>query len=308
MVAKTTIFTEFARYLDRFPRLRAVLKKVWHLKRYLLRRSEGEKTLFRNYYRLHGKPLDIENPVTFTDMLFCRLVSWNRQLDPRFTELTDKYLVRAYVASKVGDEHLTRLFWHGKNPHLIPFDQLPMNYVIKTNHGSAQVILVKGSVDRDDAIKKLKTWLKSNHYWKEREYQYFRIKPRVMVEEYLDDGVINGPLDYRFWCFHGVPELIQVDNHRHDINPFYDATWHKLDLSYRINMLPFNIEKPTNLDNMLYIASSLSADFDFVRVDLYNLRGKIYFGELTFTPVAGFLKFRPEVWDLVLGEKWQLSR
>lgn len=300
------MFEEFVRSAKFLP-LNVVLKKVWNFKRQMLRRKEGEKIILRNYYKLFGRHLNTKNPITFTQKIHCRMLSWNRYINPQVTECSDKYLVRYYVASKVGEEHLTRLFWHGENPLLIPFDSLPKNYVIKTNHASSQVILVKGSVNKEESFKLIKTWLKNNYYWKERESQYYGIKPQVLVEELLNDGTNDGPLDYRFWCFHGTPELIQVDNHRHNINPFFDLDWNPLELSYRLTALPITIEKPTNLNQMISVASSLSADYDFVRVDLYNVRGKIYFGELTFTPVAGHLKFQPEHWDLALGGKWRFS-
>jgi hypothetical protein len=128
-----------------------------------------------------------------------------------------------------------------------------------------------------------------------------------MIEEYLQNKDGTGPLDYRFYCFNGIPEVIQVDNHAHDINPFYDTNWKQLDLYYRKGVSRPAIEKPINLEHMNLVASKLSADFDFVRVDLYNIDGKIYFGEFTFTPTAGELKLQPESWDLKLGNKWKLS-
>ena len=211
------------------------------------------------------------------------------------------------MGSKVGEQHLVKLLWHGEDPSAIPFDTLPAEYVIKTNHGSAQIIVVKGKADRADIISRLSVWLKSNYYWSCREYQYYHIKPRVMIEEYLRNQDGSGPLDYRFWCFNGIPEVIQVDNHAHDINPFYDTKWNQLDLHYREGASRPAIAKPMNFEQMISIASQLSAGFDFVRIDLYNIDGKIYFGEFTLTPTAGELKLRPESWDLKLGEKWKMS-
>jgi hypothetical protein len=128
----------------------------------------------------------------------------------------------------------------------------------------------------------------------------------VLVEEYLKNQDQSEPLDYRFWCFNGTPEVIQVDNHTHDINPFFDIQWNLLDLHYREGASRQAMDKPKNFEQMVSVASQLSAGFDFVRVDLYNVDGKIYFGELTFTP-AGSLKLRPTIWDAKLGEKWKLS-
>ena len=248
----------------------------------------------------------MESPKTFSEKLFSWMIKQNRREDPRFTELADKYLVRRYVAERVGSQYLTRLYWEGTLPRLLPFDYLPSRYVIKTNHGSGQIIRVDGHLDRVEVSSTLEDWLRSNYYWRDREYQYLNIRPRVMVEELLDDGLPKGPLDFRFWCFHGVPEVIQVDNQTHDINPFFDVRWSMMDLTYRPHAARPKIGRPERFEEMLAIASRLAQGFGFVRVDLYNIRGRIVFGELTFTPVAGHLKFLPGEWDLRLGEKWEL--
>jgi hypothetical protein len=282
-----------------------VFDKLRRIKRALMRRSEGEAFLLEKYARLHGQPLDVANPQRFTEKLVRRMIALNRGEHPEFTPLADKHSVRAYVASKVGEEYLIKLLWHGEAPHDIPFDTLPTEYVIKSNHACRQVIVVKGNPDRTDIRHRVSGWLKTNHYWANREHQYYHIKPKVLIEEYLRSQDRGGPLDYRFWCFRGYPEVVQVDNHAHDINPFFDTEWNLLDLHYREGVSRPHLSKPRDFDEMISIASQLSAPFDFVRVDLYNIDGKIYFGELTFTPVGGGLKLRPESWDVKLGEKWR---
>jgi hypothetical protein len=234
------------------------------------------------------------------------MISWNRRVNPVFTQLADKYAARAYVRAKVGEQHLINLLWDGADPSAIPFDNLPAEYVIKTNHGSGQILVVRGEAERTDIINKLSDWLNSNYYWGGREYQYYHIQPRILIEELLRNQDGSGLLDYRFWCFGGSPEVIQVDNRAHDINPFFDTKWNLLDLHYREGASRPALQRPSNFEQMLSIAAQLSAGFDFVRVDLYNVDGNVYFGEFTFTP-AGSLKFRPESWDLKLGEKWKMS-
>jgi hypothetical protein len=283
-----------------------VFQKLRCLRQHVMRRSDGERILLQQYVRGTGRNLNVRNPQSFSEKLFCRMISWNRGHDPIFTQLADKFTARAYVGSKVGEQHLVKLLWHGKDPSAIPFDTLPAEYVIKTNHGSRQVIVIQGKADRTEIIHRLSAWLKSNYYWDGREYQYYHIKPRIMIEEYLKNQDGSGPLDYRFWCFGGLPEVIQVDNRAHDINPFFDTRWNLLDLYYREGAARPAIAKPVNFEQMILVASQLSAGFEFVRVDLYNVEGKIYFGEFTFTP-AGALKLRPESWDRKLGEKWVMS-
>lgn len=297
--------------------LRAKLQNTWladqyrkgcNFKRQVMRRSEGEAILLQSYLRIHGKPLNLTNPQAFTEKLFWRMIMWNRgHMPARFTRLTDKYAVRSHVASTVGEKHLIKLLWHGDDPHAIPFDRLPEKYVIKSTHACEQVIIVQGHVNRRAIIQTVSSWLVKNYYWSGREYQYYDIKPRIVIEEYLRDQDGNPPLDYKFYCFNGVPDLIIVRNHTHDIHPIFDTSWNLLDLVLSNCTVRPLIPKPVNLEEMLGIAARLSAGFGFVRVDLYNVNGRAYFGELTFTPAAGNFKYSPESWDLKHGEKWELE-
>ena len=296
--------------------LRTKLRESWlhdlyrDLRRRIMRRSEGEAVHLREYSRVHGKTLDLTNPQTFTEKLFWRMVTWNRgAMHPKFRQLVDKYAVRAHVPSMVGEEYLIKLLWQGADPCGIPFDRLPAEYVIKSNHASGHVIIVTGEVDREAIIRQATGWLAQDYYWHAREYQYYGIQPRIVIEEHLINQSDFGPLDYRFWCFGGVPAVIQVDNHAHDINSFFDAQWNQLDLYYPNKKNPTRpaIAKPRHFEQMFELASRLSEGIGFVRVDLYNINGRIYFGEFTLTPLAGNFRFSLDHWDLELGEKWDLA-
>ncbi len=276
-------------------------------KRTLFRQSEGEAILLARYHRIHGKSLNMKAPKTFTEKLFWRMVSWNRSLNPIFTQLTDKSSARTHVANTLGDEYLIRLLWYGDNPRTIPFSRLPTRYVMKPSHTSQQVIVVRNPTDRTELINRASAWLGNNYYWNAREYQYYGIKPGVMIEECLENPDGSLPLDYKLWCFNGEPELIQVINHARDMSSFYDKTWTLLDLTNKEGRSQRPITKPANLEEMISVASKLSVGFGFVRVDLYNVNGRVYFGELTFTPAAGHMKLQPDSWDAALGEKWDLS-
>lgn len=297
--------------------LRAKLRNTWlrdlvvqyrDVKRRVMWRSEGEAVLLHRYVWIHGKPLNLTNPQTFTEKLFWRMITWNRgDMHLQFRQLADKYAVRAHVAKMVGEEYLIKLLWQGDDPRAIPFDRLPAEYVIKPSHSSGEVIIVRGEANREEIIRQVSGWLAKDYYWQAREYQHYGIKPKIVIEEYLKSQDDSELLDYRFWCFRGVPAVIQVDNHAHDINPFFDAQWNQLDLHTRKKAARPPIAQPTCFEHMFELASRLSQGIGFIRVDLYNTNGRVYCGELTLTPGAGIFQFGPDHWDLKLGEKWDLT-
>lgn len=299
--------------------LRAKLRDTWvhdlvkqfqTIRRRVMRRSDGEAFLLRRYARIHGKPLNLTNPQTFTEKLFWRMITWNRgDMPPRFRHFTDKYAVRAHVASMLGEEYLVKLIWSGDDPHTIPFDRLPTEYVLKPSHAAGQVIIVKGELDREEITCQASDWLANDYYWHGREAQYYGIPPRILIEEYLANEDGSPPLDYKFYCFNGTPEHILVRNHTHDIYSVFDLAWNLLDISnscLKREPQPW-VPKPIKLDEMLELSTKLSTGFGYVRVDFYNVQGRVYFGELTFTPAGGLIQYDPEFWDLKLGEKWDLS-
>lgn len=298
--------------------LRAKLRNTWlrdlvvryrDVKRRVMRRSEGEAFLLRRYARIHGQPLDLTNPRTFTEKLFWRMVTWNRgDMPPRFRQLADKYAVRIHIASTIGEEYLIKLLWQGDDPRAIPFDRLPAEYVIKPSHAAGKVIIVRGGeVDREAIIRQVSDWLTTDYYWHVREFQYYGIPRRILIEGFLTDEDGNPPFDYKVYCFNGTPEQVLVRNHTHDICPFFDTAWNLLDFSDEVGAVRPWVPEPTNLDEMLALATKLSVGFGYVRLDFYNVRGRVYFGEYTFTPAAGIIKYDPEWWDLKLGEKWDLA-
>jgi hypothetical protein len=269
--------------------------------------SDGEAVLRARFESRTGRPLDLDNPLTFTEKVYWRMIALHRRPDQHLTLLADKYRVRDYVAARVGADTLTPLLWHGTDPAAIPWLQLPQRYVIKTNHGCSHVIRVSGAPDTSGISSNLSVWLRTNFYWTAREIQYLRISPRIMIESYLQDGYADGPLDYRFFCFDGEPLAIQVDDHSHAIHRFFDPSWRSLDYSYRDASHDYPISRPTDLAVMLDVASELSRGLDFVRVDLYQTTEGVKVGELTLTPTGGFLlPFRQEEAESRLGHAWDL--
>ncbi len=279
--------------------------RLEELRRRIMRRSEGEALLLERFARQHGRPLDVANPQTFTEKLYCRMIRWHRQMDPRYMEYADKLAVRSYVARKVGEQYLATLYWDGTRPRRIPFERLSIPYIIKSNHASGHFLAVQEPPQRDDVIRTTTRWLETNCYWSEREYQYFHISPRLLVEEYLsnpDGSTVN---NYKFFCFGGVPHVAYVTDMANTMNPAFDTAWNQIAFSHNPLPQPWQ-PKPKNFEEMVAVAARLSEDFDFVRVDLFNVDGRIIFNELTFTPMGGALKFTPPEWDLTFGRLWKM--
>ena len=259
-----------------------------------------------------GKPLNLENPKTFDEK-----IQWMKLYDstPLKTELADKYLVRAYVAEKIGDEYLIPLLgvWDAFNE--IDFEKLPNQFVLKANHGSGWNIIVrdKSKFDKKDAKKLFEKWMKRNYAFQAGlELHYKDILPLIIAEEYIENGGGN-LFDYKVHCFGGKAMYIQYigDRATHTTREgWFDRDW-KL-MSFTDGCYPkydSNIPKPNNLKELLSLSEKLALPFSYVRVDFYVLNdGSIKFGEMTFTPASGMHNWFsdgdmiPDEVDLMLGE------
>ena len=240
-----------------------------------------------------GYPLDLEHPQTYNEKL-----QWIKLNDrkPEYVVYADKYKVRKYIAETIGEEYLIPLIGMYKKAEEIPWEDLPNRFVLKCNHASQTNIICKNKAELDipSAEKKLNAWLKKNAFWGAREWCYKDIEPCIICEEFIETEDRNTPDDYKFMCFSGVPRLIQVHHDRfgdHTLD-YYTPEWKKADLQ-RIdaNISTREVERPEKLDEMLSIAKKLSKDMYYARVDLYNVNGKIYFGEITLYPTGGFSTF-----------------
>jgi len=243
---------------------------------------------------------------------------WCRQLyvrDKRFVHVTDKLKVREFVANIVGDEYLIPLLWCGTQPKEIPWGLLPAQFVLKANHGCGYNIIVmdKGLLNQSKAIQQLCKWLAENFGQKAGlgiAWAYKKIKPQIMIEKLL---VENGrvPSDYKFFCFAGRMEFFKIDYQRFENHAtrFFDRNLNQLNLvEVGLRMHEKESQFPRNLSDMINIAEQLSAGFDFVRVDLYNVETVIYFSELTVYPGGISDRFDNEIYDFKFGEKWTLER
>ncbi len=282
--------------------------KLVLLRNRLLRRWESEPLMLAAYREQHGRDADLADPRLFSEKLLWRMLMIERHGSLLMSRLTDKVLVRDHVSAKLGPEHLVKLLWHGPDPRLLPWDALPKPSMAKTNHGSGWNRAIRPGDRREEVVATFRRWLRNNCYWESRERQYDSIAPQMLVEEFLDEGRPDGPLGYKFWCFAGEPVVIQTSNTPHTLHSFYDPAWKRLPLTYRAKGGETELARPDTLPQMLRVAAELSREFEFVRVDLYSVRGRVLFGELTFTPVAGNFRLRPPGWDERLGAHWRLGR
>lgn len=238
---------------------------------------------------------------------------WSRMLhdrNPRLTTINDKLQMREYVSGKVGEKYLVPILWQGKNPEEIPFDELPEKFVIKTNHGSAYVILVedKMQLDQKRIRQKLKKWLDENFCQETAlgiAWGYKHINPTIFIEEFIGE---NGkvPVDYKFYCFCGQVEVVTIHFDRfieHKTKTF-DRNFEPREFSYDFKQWGGEFQRPASWYAMVRLAESLAEGFDFIRVDLYTSENRIFFGELTPYPGGIATKFLPASEDHLLGRKW----
>ena len=272
----------------------------------LLYRISPKATLKLLFRLKVGYKLDLDNPKTFNQKLQWTKLNYKNPLLPK---LVDKYTVREYVAAKA-PELLTKLYWNGFDANDIPWDELPDKFVIKVTHGSGYNIICKdkSKLNQKECKKKLNKWLKEKFLRCYGEWFYGVEKPRIIIEEFLDTDTGKVPEDYKIYCFDGKAEYVLLCTGRFEDtkSTMYDTNWNyqNVKLGYKNNS---KTPKPINLDVLLKYAELLSNGFPHVRVDLYNVKGKVYFGELTFTDGAGFDKIEPREFDLKLGNLFTIK-
>lgn len=263
--------------------------------------------LNKKIYKRCKYHIDFDNPKTFNEKINWLKVYWQ---NPLLALYADKYAVRDIVREQSGEEYLIPLLGVWDKPEDIDFERLPEQFVIKVNWGSGQNIVVndKQLLDRSIVLPLLDEWMQpeNNLYWRNLEWGYKNITPKVIIEQYVEDA---GLMCYKILCFNGQPKIVQVvyNAKQHDAAvDYYDLDWQRLPFSVRYANRPEACMRPPNFSEMLAMAKMLAGPFPFARVDLYNIDGKIYFSECTFYPDTGFEPFRPAEWDLRLGEMLQL--
>lgn len=283
--------------------IRKLFKKYifYFLGKYIL----GDKLLIkiRFYFRLKRK-VNLSSPVFYNDKIQWLKLNW---YDPQAILCADKYSVREFVKEKIGESYLNKIYGVFDSVDDIDIAKLPKSFVLKSTHGTGEVIIVKdkNKVDWNHAKKEMRKWLKSNIYWTTREWVYKDIKPRIICEKYLIDEELEDLRDYKIFCFNGEPKIIQVhmDRFGEHKKQHYDTEWNLLNLKTNYNTdVESSIKPPEQLVEMLRLSEKLSEDFPHVRVDLYIVNNKIIFGELTFFPGSGFIIFENEEDDKMMGD------
>jgi hypothetical protein len=261
--------------------------------------------LIREHRKTHGVFPNIIRPVTFNEKILCRNLFDRR---PVLTQIADKAAVRTYVESRLGKWILPELYHLTTQPESIPFDTLPDRFVVKPTHGSGWYRLVtdKSALDRAALIEACSGWLKRNYHKETGEIAYKHIVPRILVEEFIDDGSGTAPIDYKLFVFGGTVELIQVDtgrltDHRRRL---YTPAWKKLDVRFEYDDVDGDVPRPPHLADMIAAAETVGRDWDFIRADFYDTATRVYFGELTMTPEGGRGRFHPKEFDCYLGTRW----
>jgi hypothetical protein len=264
-----------------------------------------------DFWNVRGYWPNYRNPRSFEEKLLVRML-FDR--NPQWTRLSDKWLMRDYVASKVGPQYLALLLWYGSNPEEIPFNKLPSKFVLKTNHGCGYNIFVKdkAKLDTTNTILLLKKWLGENYSNKScigTEWAYKNIKPIIIAESLLEENG-NVPLDYKFFCFSGRAEYVQmnIDRFGDPYEKTFDRDFAPLDVWQGTRQYPKRVPRPDNYEEMVRIAECLAQNLDFIRVDQYNISGRIYVGELTCYPGGGRIRWIPREYDYLLGEKWRIVK
>jgi hypothetical protein len=253
------------------------------------------------YFLRHQKPLNLKHPKTFNEKItFIKLYSNNAL---RYL-VVDRLKVRDYVAPRSSELKLVPVLWSGTSFTQEVYDTLPKEFVIKGNHGSQMVAIVdKDTTDYKGLLNKVEGWMDFDYSQKGRERVYQSLERYYVVEEKLYSRSMTPP-DFKFFCFEGKVEMVQVDADRfsrHTRN-LYDRDFNEMNIRLR-QPKGRTIDKPPPFEKAVGIAEALSSEFSFIRVDLYLIGHDVYFGELTNYPGNGLEKFIPHDFDSYLGDK-----
>lgn len=274
---------------------------------------DDEKYLKLIYFLDLGRKLDLKNPKTFSEKL-----QWLKLYDrkPEYTAMVDKYEVKKIIANIIGKQYVIPTLGVYDRFKDINFEKMPKKFVIKCTHDSGGLVICKDKdrLDVNAARRKINKALRRNYFWSGREWPYKDVKPRIIVEKYMEDSKTHDLKDYKFFMFGGKIGCVLVDCDRftNHTRAIYDPNWKRMKFT-ETYPTDYSVEQdcPKNFKKMISLVKKLVnaiGNPPHVRIDLYEVDGKIYFGEITFFHGSGFSKFDPPEWDKKLGDMIELTR
>lgn len=277
-----------------------VIQKIWLD---VFSRLFSDKLFLKiNYFINMREVLSLDHPKNYTQK-----IQWLKlyNTDLLCLQMVDKYESKIIVREKLGDKYIIPLLGVWNSFDEIDFSELPNQFVLKTTHDSGNTIICtdKNMLDFKALSKRFRKALSANYFYKSREYPYKNIKPRIIAEKYMIDNESTELIDYKFFCFHGKVEFIQLSGKIDGCSyvSYYDLNFNKLDI--KTNFFEnYNFKKPLLLDEMILIAANLAENFIHIRIDLYVVNGQIFFGEYTFHNCGGIIHFEPEIWNSKFGD------
>lgn len=296
-----------------------LIRPIYKLYELVLKNLSDEFIVKKKFKEFMDYELDLEKPITLNEKINW-LKLYNR--NDLQTIAADKFRVRNYIKDKIGDCYLVPLLFQNDDPNqLLPQNFPDIPFIIKANHDSSGGVIVKNksNVNWNKIQLHFKKRLKENYFYSSREWQYKNIKPTIIAEKLLVDKNGKIPFDYKIHCFNGKVRMIQVDIDRNSANHYrnwYNVKWEREPYKWSSSKgngkytdpSDFDIEKPATFDNMIKLSEKLAEDFIYVRVDWYDVDGKLYFGELTFHHDGGTRPILPKEWDEKLGSELILPK
>ena len=260
-----------------------------------------------NYFAHFHKFANLKNPQTYNEKL-----NWLKLHDhnPEYVKLVDKYEVKPIIADLIGEEFIIPTIGVWEHFDDIDFDQLPDRFVLKCNHDSEGLVIVKDKkqFNKNEAKEKIEHALKQNFYYIGREWPYKGVKPRIIAEPYLEDHIDGELRDYKFFCFDGEPKALFIASDRAEDEvkfDYFDLNFNHLDIKQKYPNAG-DVRKPVTFEKMIELSRIISKGYPHVRVDFYEVDGRVFFGEFTLYHFSGFMPFQPEKWDKVFGDWLQL--
>lgn len=269
-----------------------------------IRCLRDENYLKLMYWCRFGKKLNLESPKTFNEKLQWLKLNYRR---PEFTNMVDKYEAKKIAESIIGTEYIIPTLGVWDKFDEIDFADLPNQFVLKCTHDSGGLVICKdkSKLNIEKARKKIEKCLKRNYYWVGREWPYKNVKPRIIAEQYMEDMNDKELRDYKFFTFNGAVKAFFISQGRENGQTkadYYDVNFNHLDFKWGYPNAENAPHKPEKLDEMLSAAEKIAKGHPQLRVDFYEVNGRVFFGEMTFYDGSGFDGFEPEIWDKTFGD------